>query len=117
MKGTATSSDTSSGDAGGRALSLALIATIQAAADAADAEAAEPLPAEVSLKLGPRTGLLHCSQTGLEYKIQVPLAIWMKLLILLPLCSQSASPVSLCPGAGAAAEAGCSAAGSHRQLC
>ena len=92
VKGTATSSDTSSGDAGGRALSLALIATIQAAADAADAEAAEPLPAEVSLKFGPRTGLLHCSQTGLDHKIQVPLAIWLKLLTLLPLLQSKRIP-------------------------
>jgi len=34
-------------DAGGRALSLALLATIQAAAEAADADAVTPLPAEV----------------------------------------------------------------------
>lgn len=40
--------ETGGGDAGARALSLALLATIQAAVDAADAEAAEPLPAAVS---------------------------------------------------------------------
>ena len=42
------SGESSGGDAGGRALSLALLATIQAAADSADAEAAEPLPAAVN---------------------------------------------------------------------
>ena len=45
---TAGSGESSGGDAGARALSLALLATIQAAVDAADAEAAEPLPAAVS---------------------------------------------------------------------
>ena len=42
------SGESSGGDAGARALSLALLATIQAAVDAADAEAAAPLPAAVS---------------------------------------------------------------------
>ena len=46
------SGESSGGDAGERALSLALLATIQAAADAADAEAAEPLQTAVGATWG-----------------------------------------------------------------